>query len=397
MDGWQQQRQATRWPWRSVAVVGLAVLGLGGLMGWRLWRQQLAQEQAAQIALSAPAITTVTALGRLEPEGEVITLSAPTATQESRLDQLLIAAGDFVEAGQVIAVLDSAGPRSAALLQAQEQVAIAQAQLAQVQAGAQIGTLQAQQAEIARLEADLVGQDNTQRATIARLRAEVENARLDYDRYESLHRAGAISVAERDARQLTYTTTQRQLQEAEAALARTQTTIQQQITQARANLARIAEVRPVDVSAAQAQVQAALAGVARAEADLAQTQVTAPRAGQILNIHTQPGEAIGPDGIATLGQTQQMMAVAEIYQNDVAKIQPGQRASLTSAALADPLQGTVERLGLQVGQQRVVDEDPAANLDARVVEVDVRLDADSSQRVAGLTNLQVTVRIEVGE
>lgn len=395
MDVWQQR--SVRWPWRSVAVVGLVVLGLGGLMGWRLWRQQLAPEQAAQMALSAPAITTVTALGRLEPEGEVITLSAPTATQESRLDQLRVAVGDVVEAGQVIAVLDSFGPRSAALAQAREQVAIAQAQLAQVQAGAQTGTLQAQQAEIARLEADLVGQENTQRATIARLRAEVENARLDYDRYESLYQSGAIALAERDARQLTYTSAQRQLQEAEAALVRTQATVQQQITQARANLDRLSEVRPVDVNAAQAQVQAAGAGVARAEADLAQTQVTSPRAGQILEIHTQPGETIGPDGIATLGQTQQMMAVAEVYQNDIAKIQPGQRATLTSAALTEPLQGTVERLGLQVGQQRVVDEDPAANLDARVVEVDVRLDAASSQRVAGLTNLQVTVTIETGE
>lgn len=395
MDVWQQR--SVRWPWRSVAVVGLVVLGLGGLMGWRLWRQQLAQEQAAQMALLAPAITTVTALGRLEPEGEVITLSAPTATQESRLDQLRVAVGDVVEAGQVIAVLDSFGPRSAALAQAREQVAIAQAQLAQVQAGAQTGTLQAQQAEIARLEADLVGQENTQRATIARLRAEVENARLDYDRYESLYQSGAIALAERDARQLTYTSAQRQLQEAEAALVRTQATVQQQITQARANLDRLSEVRPVDVNAAQAQVQAAGAGVARAEADLAQTQVTSPRAGQILEIHTQPGETIGPDGIATLGQTQQMMAVAEVYQNDIAKIQPGQRATLTSAALTEPLQGTVERLGLQVGQQRVVDEDPAANLDARVVEVDVRLDAASSQRVAGLTNLQVTVTIETGE
>jgi HlyD family secretion protein len=78
-------------------------------------------------------------------------------------------------------------------------------------------------------------------------------------------------------------------------------------------------------------------------------------------------------------------------------VQPGQRAILTSAALAEPLQGTVERLGLQVGQQRVVDEDPAANLDARVVEVYLRLDAASSQRVAGLTNLQVTVTIETGD
>ena len=393
MAVWHHQRQATEWPRRSVALIGVAMLGLSGLIGWQLWQRQLTQEQSAQLAPVA-LLTTVTALGRLEPEGTVITLAAPTATQESRLDQLLISEGDFVEAGQVIAVLDSHGPRSAMLLQAQEQVAITQAQLAQVRAGAQTGAIQAQQAEIARLEADLLGQENTQRATIARLRAEVDNARLDYQRYEALHLARAISVAERDTRQLAYTTAQRQLQEAEAALSRTQAIVQQQIRQARANLDRLAEVRPVDVSAAQTQVQAALAGVARAEADLAQTQVKSPRSGQILEIYTQPGETIGPQGIAILGQTQQMIAVAEVYQNDIAKIQPGQRATLTSSALATPLTGTVKRVGLQVGQQRVIDEDPAANLDARVVEVYLQLDAGSSQRVAGLTNLQVTVTIE---
>ncbi len=385
---------ATRWPRRWVAWASVAVL-LGGVTLWQVRQRQVAQEEASQAALEqVPVITTVTALGRLEPEGEIIQLTAPTATQESRIDRLLVTEGDRVEAGQTIALLDSHAPRSAALLQAQEEVAIAQAQLAQVRAGAKTGEIQAQQAEIARLEADRLGSVNTQQAAIARLDAEVHNAQLEFQRYEALHQAGAVSAAERDNRQLTYTTTQRQLQEAEAALARTQTTNQQQISQARANLDRIAEVRPVDVAAAQAQVQAAQAAVARAHADLDQTSVRSPQAGQILKIHTRPGETIGSEGIATLGQTQQMMAVAEVYQNDVAKIQVGQTATLTSGALSESLRGTVERIGLQVGQQRVVDEDPAANLDTRVVEVYLRLDSDSSQRVAGLTNLQVTVTIE---
>lgn len=38
----------------------------------------------------APAIVAVTGLGRLEPEGEVIRLSAPTSVEGARVTQLLV-------------------------------------------------------------------------------------------------------------------------------------------------------------------------------------------------------------------------------------------------------------------------------------------------------------------
>lgn len=42
----------------------------------------------------------------------------------------------------------------------------------------------------------------------------------------------------------------------------------------------------------------------------------------------------------------------------------------------------------------MINADPSANIDSRIVEVRIRLDETSSQRVAGLTNLQVVVVIE---
>ena len=47
--------------------------------------------------------------------------------------------------------------------------------------------------------------------------------------------------------------------------------------------------------------------------------------------------------------------------------------------------GTVDRIGLKIGKKDVLDTDPAADTDARVVEVEIRL--DDPQQVAGLTNL----------
>ncbi|MEB3357488.1 MAG: ABC exporter membrane fusion protein [Synechococcales bacterium] len=380
--------------YRWLGLAGVAVLGLAGV-SWGIWQFRILPAQEAQTEVApVTEISTVTALGRLEPQGELLNLTAPTSTQESRIEQLLVAEGDRVQAGDIIAILDNHSRKQAALQRAEEQVRIAQAQLAQVQAGAKTGEIQAQQAEIARVEAEQLGNINTQRATIARLEAEVQNARLEYERYASLYQEGAVSASERDARQLTYTTAQRQLQEAEAALARIETTSHQQISQARATLDRIAEVRPVDVEIAAAEVQSAQAAVVEAQAELEQTYVRSPRAGQIIEIHTHPGETIADEGLVTLGQTQQMMAIADVYQNDISQIQVGQPVTITSPALRETLQGTVERIGLQVERQQVVNEDPAANIDARVIEVHIRLEPPSSEKVTGLANLQVTTTIQ---
>ncbi|MGC1528143.1 MAG: ABC exporter membrane fusion protein [Phormidesmis sp.] len=390
----QQSSAVSRSSFRWELVLAAVLLGLMGVVGWRLWQLQAAKLEAAQSEVVIPKITTVTALGRLEPAGELVNITAPTSTQESRVDELRVAVGDRIQAGQVIAVLDSRDRLQAALQKAQQQVEIARAQQAQVEAGAKSGEVQAQLAEISRLEAERLGSIATQQATINRIAAEVDNARADYQRYDSLFQQGALSESDRDARRLTLTTTEQRLAEAQATLSRIETTTQQQISQAKATLNRIEEVRPVDLSEATAQVQSAIASVAEAQASLEQTYVKSPSAGQILEIHTRPGETVSSEGIVTLGQTQQMMAIAEVYQNDIAKVQLGQSVEITTPVLAETLAGTVERIGLQVDRQQVVNEDPAANIDAKIVEVTIRLDKASGERVAGLSNLQVTATIQ---
>ncbi len=379
---------------RWIVIAGVLVLGLIGFSAWRSHQTRVAEREAAELAAQSPEITTVTALGRLEPQGELINLTAPTSVQSARIDELPVAEGDRVAAGEVIAILDNRDRLQAALQTAQQQVNIARAQLAQIEAGSQTGDIEAQQAEILRLEAELLGNVETQEATIARIQAEVNNARADFQRYNMLYERGGISASDRDARRLTLTTAEQSLAEAQATLGRIQRSSQQQISQARATLDRIQEVRPVDVDAARAEVNSAIASVEEAQANLDQAYVRSPTAGQIIEIHSLPGETVSSDGIATIGQTSQMMAVAEVYQDDIGKIEPGQPATLTATVFEETLQGIVERIGLQVDQQQVVNEDPTANIDARVVDVYIRLDEEDGQKVAGLTNLQITATIQ---
>ncbi|MBM0741102.1 ABC exporter membrane fusion protein [Phormidium sp. CLA17] len=350
---------------------------------------------SAQPAPTIPKPTKVTALGRLEPRTEVLKLSAPQALDGDRVVELLVKQGERIQTGQVIAVLDSRDRLQSALQEAQEKIRNAQAQLAQVQAGAKTGEIAAQKQQILRLQAEIQGELATQQATISRRQSELKNAQVEYDRYQSLATDGAISSSNFDQKRLVLETAQAQLREAQSNQNLKADSLRAQIQEARATLDKIAEVRPVDVQTAQTEVAMAIAAAKKAEAELQQAYIRAPIAGQILKIHTRPGEKLSSDGIADLAQTDDMVAVAEIYQTDIDKIRLGQSATITGQGFSGAVKGTVSEIGLQVSRQNVFSAEPGENLDRRVVEVKIRLDPASSKRVAGLTNLQVQTAIAI--
>lgn len=347
---------------RNLWLVGLVVaataitggIAIHGISNFGLVSQQSSPQP------TIPILKKVTALGLLEPEAEVIHLSAPQALDGDRVAQLLVKEGEQLKAGQVVAILDSRALRQNALLEAQERVRVAQSKLAQVKGGAKSGEIAAQEAQIARFVAELRGEVATQQATIARSQSEVNNARAEYNRYQSLYRQGAISASQFDQKRLALESDQAQLSSATANQKRTSDTLRAQINEARATLDRIAEVRPVDVQAAQTEVDQAIAAVKRAQTELEQAYIRAPMAGRILKIHTREGEKLrgsentNETGIADLGQTAQMVAVAEVYQTDIGKVRVGQQAVITSQAFPGELRGTVSHIGLQVNQQNVL-------------------------------------------
>jgi HlyD family secretion protein len=385
----QIQKHSNRW---LISLMIAATLLAGGTAFYTLSRFG---QQPTEPAVAPPTPEKIAALGRLEPEAEVIQLSAPLALDGDRLAELKVNEGDWVAAGQVVAVMDARNRLSDAVRQAEEDVQVAKAKLAQVQAGAKTGEIAAQQASIRRLEADLAGEQATQAAEIARWQAEVRTAQAEFLRFEQLYQQGAVPASTLDAKQLTLETAQAQLEQAQARQNQAIEAIQAQIQQAKATLDQISEVRPVDVQAAQTEVNQAMVAVERAKTELAQADVRSPINGQILKIHTRPGEKLGDNGIVELAQTDRMVAVAEVYQTDIAKVKLGQTALITSPAFAGELRGTVSQINLQVSRQNVFSNEPGENLDRRVVEVKIRLNPEDSLKVAGLTNLQVRAAIVV--
>ena len=379
-----------RW---SLAVIVAGTASTGAIAFYGI-SQVRPTSRPAEFVAPAPTIRQVTALGRIEPATEVIKVSVPATLSNDRVAKLLVQRGDRVETGQVIAIMDSRERLQNASLEAQAQVKVAQTELAKVKAGAKSGEIAAQAAEIVRLQEELKGEIVTQQATIERWQVEVRTANTDYNRYSSLYQEGAIAASELDRKRLALETAQAQLNEVKAKQDQSVNTLSEQIKQARATLDKIAEVRPVDVQAAQAEIERALAGGKKAKADLAEAYIRAPIAGRILDIYAKPGEVVGEKGIAELGQTSQMQVVAEVYQTDIDKIRPGQQVIITSESFPDRLRGTVRLIGLQVIQQEVTSGEPGENLDRKVIEVRIQLNPQASQRVANLTNLQVQVAIQ---
>ncbi|MBN3898563.1 MAG: ABC exporter membrane fusion protein [Nostoc sp. NOS(2021)] len=380
----------------SVAIGIIASLLVGGISfyivkRWRNYANPEAQVPATQL----PQLKTVTALGWIEPQGKVIKLSAAVSAEGSQVEKLLVKEGDRVKAGQVIAILNSRDRLQAALKEAQEQVKVAQANLNRTQAGAKRGEIAAQKAAIASLEAQRQGDINAQAATIERFQAEVRNAQAEDERYQQLSQQGAISASQRDSKRLNLETAQKSLQEAQAQLNRTQSTSQQQVKEATARLDEIAEVRGVDVEVTQAEVNRAVAAMNLAKINLNQAEVRSPQNGQVFEIHTHPGELVSNDGIADIGQTNQMYVIAEVYESDIGKVHSGQQVQVLGDYLPIELQGIVDRKGLQVRRQNVINTDPVSNIDNRVVEVHIRLDEASSRKAATLTNMQVKAVIEL--
>lgn len=211
----------------------------------------------------------------------------------------------------------------------------------------------AQKAAVERLAARV----DAQIAEVGKIEAELRTGKVEYARLERLHREGATSESQLDVARL------------------------------------VAERAVADLRRARAEIVLARADLRQAQEELELTTVRAPVSGQILKIHTRQGERAGADGIAELADTTTMYAVAEVYETDLARVRPGQRATVTLPNDAKPIAGVVERVGLKVGKLDVLGTDPVAKTDARVVEVEVRLDDPS--RASSVTHMQVTVSIDV--
>ena len=297
---------------------------------------------AAGADSSAPARPTVktqgvAARGRLEPLGGIIRLGAPStpdAVSGGAVAKLHVDYGDDVTAGQLLAEIDTGG---------------------------------------------------VVKARLAEARADLETARREARSTDSLADEACVlaNVAIRQS--------QRKTELLGRGLASTEET-EQAKGDADAGKASCAAQRAV-ARVSESAIASAQARAVRAQAEIERTFIRAPFAGRVLDVHARPGEIAGPDGVLELGRVDSMYAIAEVYETDVRNVHKGMRARISSTALPGDLSGTVERVRPKVQKLDEIGTDPAARKDARIVEVEIRL--DESKAAENLTNLQVDVEIGI--
>lgn len=373
--------------WAIAALAGLLALGVTGFGLTRLLGRQSAPP--VETAAPLPQRVEVVALGRIEPQSEVIRVGGPSG---DRIQRLQVKQGDSVKTGDILAYLESYGERKAERDYAASQLAEAERRL---QATTSYGQSQIQEAQtrIQQIAQPGSAEVEAQQASIRELEADLELDNQDLQRFQELYAQGAVAKQDLDKQVSATRQAQEKLNNARANMSRIQNRQQTDLKNAEAQLQT--EQANLPLTQTQVTAESARRNLQLAQAKLDRTVIRAPSNGRILKVITKTGEAISDKGILDLGDTRQMVAVAEVYETDVGRVKLGQTATITSrnGAFDQPLTGKVSEIGWQVFKNNVLDDDPAANADSRVVEVKIRL--DDSQPVAALTNLQVDVRINV--
>ena len=265
----------------------------------------------APVPVPAPVVQpeAVSALGYLEPAGEVVELAAPSSgiAGSPRLSQLLVQEGQRVRRGQLLASFDNRP----------------------------------------RLQADLAAVN----ARLQSLQAQIRLQRREVDRYSRAASTGAASLV-------------------------------------------LLEEKRDELVKLEGQWREALAQRQGLQVDLSQSELRAPMEATVLKIHAQVGERPGAKGVMELGASDQMEAVAEVYESDINRVRVGQSVRLTSenGGFSGTLQARVLRISPQVSQRQVLSTDPTGDADARVVEVRLALDPQAVARVRNLSGLKLIAR-----
>ena len=242
----------------TIAALIVAATALGAY-GWQQWRSAQASE------------------GLVSGNGRIEATEIDVATKYAgRIAEILVQEGEFVKAGQPLARMQIES------LQAQQREAIAGREHAS-------HAVTSARAEIALRESQYAAT----MATVAQREAELDAALRRVKRSETLAREGASSAQALDDDRA-------RVRGAQAAL---------KAAQAQATAAKAAiDAAKAQTIGAESAVTAAAATVQRIDADVKDSELTAPRDGRVQYRLAQPGEVIGAGG-----KVLNMVDVSDVY------------------------------------------------------------------------------------
>jgi HlyD family secretion protein len=368
-------------------IIGVA-LGGGGVYLWRNFSGDSRSPGQPGVEVTK---TKVSALGRLEPKGGVISVFGLPG---DRIEKLSAKLGDKVVKDTILAELASRKDRTLERDLVVIQLREARAQRAAI-AEAGKAKIAAIDAEIAQLQSGRDGDLKAQDAKIAALVLQSRVAKDNWNRLRSLERT-PVSAQDLEKSELLYRQAESELTATRAIRDKTEKGYDQSDVALKAK--RNAAVAELDEALKRVPVDSLVENLKIAERRLEATQVKAPVAGQVLKVIGHEGDATGTQPIFQLADTATMVAIAEVYETDIHALDawlsesPVQTA-ITSRALGKPLTGEVHRqqIGHLIARNQVFSLNPREDVDRRVIEVRVDVRPDSVELASRYVGLEVEV------
>jgi HlyD family secretion protein len=292
-------------------VVGLAALVAAGALLWRAHAQNAIRYETVAVE-RGPIQASVTATGTLNAVVDV-----QVGSQVSGNIKVLYA--DFntkVKKGQLVALIDPE------IFQAQ----VAQADAAVRSAHSAVLTAEAQVQKANADFAAAMAQEKNAQAIAAKDRANALNAKIQWERADSLFRTGVISEQDHDSAKATYEAYQAQMDADQS-----QIDAARQVSQSAQAQVRVTESQ---LGTSQAQERQAQAVLQQAKTNLAHTRIVAPVDGTVVARRMDVGQTIAasfqaPTIFEIAQDLTKMQVDTNVDESDIGTIAAGQKATFT--------------------------------------------------------------------
>lgn len=290
--------------WKKIALIAGVVVVLLAIVGFTVQqsRKGVVAVQTGKV-IREDIAATVTASGEIKPKVQVNIGSNAFA----KITHLYVKEGDRVKKGQMLAMLDNVQPTA--------------------DVSANDSALNASRTDAMAAQATV----NTEAADLKSAEAELEHAKLDYDRNKALYDSQLIAKSDFDTKKAAYDTALAQVGMVKAKLAQAQASLnsaQGHIGQNAANLRHAADV-------------------------LSKTQYEAPFDGVITNVPVREGETVVPgiqnspgSTLMTIADTSIITAEVKVDESDIVNVKLGQAAEVSIDAIPkQKFKGVVTEIG----------------------------------------------------
>lgn len=352
-----------------VLIVVIAALYLSGTMRPKTPPvvTQTSLQQDAGIPVRTAEVRVQDVTDGLEVTGQLAANSVTNLSTKiaGKVEYVAAREGDTVHRGQLVIQLDASDAKEqlaqalAGMQQARAGVKTAQAKVTQAKTAARVGDVQnaasirqakagvaSAEARLHELQSGARSQERIQAQNAVDIaKANLEKARTDYNRYNSLLQQGAVAQAvvdsyktALDVAQSSYNNSVQALslvqegartediRAAEATLQQARQTLVSAEANAETSINRQADVRAAvaGLATAQAQVASANAAIGIARQNVANFKIYAPRTGSVIARNVEPGQYAQPgNSLLTIVDLDTVYLQANVSETDVARVKAG--------------------------------------------------------------------------